>query len=193
MKINQSIKKPNFDEVKTNIRRMIVISYCAHSLYKQFWFLRSRKMVGQTKAESNVKIYKDFGSVFSTFEESCLTSFTVIFNQLFDKRSDVFSLYYLNSKYGKNYENKIDKLRNSKEAESIIKLRHKFFAHKDNSGQYIDRIVLSSNSIEKVYRQICDLYGEITGENILIHDTSADDLHSLFELIRKSNPGRFKI
>ena len=188
---NYPTKKLSLEEIKTNVRRMVVVSHYAHSLYKEFWFLRSRKMVGQIEAEKNVRAYKNFGYMFSTFEESSLIAFTVIFSQLFDNRSDVISLYNLNIECGQNYKSKIDNLKKSKEVESIIKLRHKFFAHKDNTGKHNNRIVLSSDSIEGLYRQICDLYGEITGEDILIHDTSADELHSVFDIVREASNRKF--
>lgn len=191
--MSNAIKKLNLEEIKIDIRRMVIVSYHTHSLFSQFWFLRASNIVGQDQAELNVKIYKDFGSMFTTFEESCLVTFATIFRQLFDHRKDVVSLYYLNSEFGKSYKSEIDELKNSENVEKIIELRHKFFAHKDNTGEYIKRIVPPSEVVKEIYAKIWDLYGKITGEPAFLHDISADELTSLFKIIEKSNPRRFKL
>ncbi len=186
-------KKINLEKIKNDIRRMIIVSHHAHSLFNRFWFLRAPNIVGQAQAELNVKIYKDFGSMFTTLEESCLVTFATIFRQLFDHRKDVVSLYYLNSEFGKNYKLDIDKLKNLESIKKIIKLRHKFFAHKDNTGEHVQRVVPSNEDIKEIYSKIWDLYGKITGEPAFLHDVSADELASLFKIIEKSNPRRFKL
>ena len=185
------MKPDKFEESKKDIKRILLISYNCFEIYNKFWFLRAPNMVGKNDAELNVKMYKDFGNMFVTFEESLLCTFSIIFRQLFDKRSDSVSLYSVNKVFNKNLGKEIDELSKNYDIQIIIELRHKFFAHRDNTGKYNKRLIPSYDSIKEIYNQIYHLFWKITGEHIFLVDSSADELESLFLAIKKSNSRRF--
>lgn len=182
------------NEIKREITRILLISNNCFELYNKFWFLRSPNEVGLGDAEINVKIYKDFGQMFTTFEESVLVTFSVIFRQLFDQRPDSVSLYKLNHIFGfRINDQEIDKIKNNKDVQMITRLRHKFFAHKDYPIKN-QRILPAYDSIKKIYSEISELYAKITNQNILIiSQASTDELESLFWFIKKSNSRRFSM
>lgn len=185
--------KKSKEDIKTDINRMLLISRSHYDVWFSFWLLRAPNEVGSEQANLNLKIYKDFGQLFVTTEESVLTSFSVIFSQLFDSRKDVVSLYSLNKEFNSGLEKEIDNLRKSDVVEKILKMRMKFFAHNDITGKYIKRVMPSDNDIEKLFNDICSLFNKITGQVIIHHVVAGQELVALFKTIEKSNPRRFKL
>lgn len=181
------------EQSKQEIRMILLISKNCYEIFNEFSLLRSPNIVGLEQAEVNVKIYKDFGNMFLSFEEATLCTFSVIFRQLFDSRKDSTSLYLLDFEFKSDLRNEIDDLKNNKEIQMIIDLRHKFFAHKDNSGKHIQRIVPSDEAVKNIYDEILRLFNKITGDVIILHTPSQDELGGLFFVIQKSNPSRFFI
>lgn len=181
------------EQIEKEIRIMLLLSRSYYDTWFKFWLLRAPNEVGQKQAELNLKIYKDFGNLFVTFEESVLTSFSVIFSQLFDRRKDVVSLYFLNQKFNKNFEEEITALRDDGAVQKILTMRMKFFAHNDNTGKHLKRIMPSDIAISEIFSEMVKLFEKITGQMIILRGVTNDELSALFSTIEKSNPRRYKL
>jgi hypothetical protein len=182
------------DKQKTavEVSRAILISQTCSNLLYQFWFLRAPNIVGQQRAEVNVKIYKDYGQMFTVFEEAVLATFSVMFSQLFDYRSDSVSLYDLNTKFKADLMEEITELGKDPGIMQIITLRHKFFAHRDNTGKHFLRLFPPKERTSELFDVILNVYGRITGRPMIFPaDLASDELITLFDVILRSNPRRY--